>query len=398
MYQPLKGIKVLDCTRLLPYQYCTMMLGDLGAEVLKVEEPREGDYGRWGDGARTYESDAFVMANRNKKSMKLNLKHEMGREILKKLAEEYDVLVESFRPGVMDRLGVGYKDMKKVNPSIIYCSTTGFGQTGPYKMLVGHDINYLGYSGILACTGEQTGRPVTPGIPIGDMAGGGLATAMAILAAIVGRERSGIGQYIDVGQADVLASLNIRNFAEVLAQRKGRTARPVDLRGFSNCYNAYKTSDGKFMAVGPVEAKFWANFCQTVGKEEWIERHLLKFEEGSEASEDLKELFASKTRDEWTEIFQNVDSCITPVLSPEEALENEHYKARGMVSTMDDPERGETLQIGFPAKFSDDLNFKRSPAPFFGEHTDEVLTMAGYSEEELEKLRKEGVIEVAHGK
>lgn len=394
MYQPLDGIKVLDCTRLLPYQYCTMLLGDLGAEVLKVEEPREGDYGRWGDSARTYESDAFVMANRNKKSMKLNLKHEKGREILKKLSVEYDVLVESFRPGVMDRLGVGYEDMKKVNPSIIYCSTTGFGQTGPYKMLVGHDINYLGYSGILACTGEQTGRPVAPGIPIGDMAGGGLATAMAILAAIVGRERTGKGQYIDVGQADVLTSLNIRNIAEVLAQRKGRTARPVDLRGFSICYNSYKTSDDKFVAVGPVEPKFWHNFCKTVGKEEWIENHLLKYEEGSEATEELKKLFAGKTRDEWEKIFENVDSCITPVLTPDETLENAHFKERGMISFMDDPQRGETLQIGFPAKFSDDLNFKRSPAPFFGEHTDEVLIGVGFTEEELEELRNEGVIDV----
>jgi crotonobetainyl-CoA:carnitine CoA-transferase CaiB-like acyl-CoA transferase len=226
------------------------------------------------------------------------------------------------------------------------------------------------------------------------MAGGGLATAMAILAAIVGRERTGKGQYIDVGQADVLTSLNIRNIAEVLAQRKGRTARPVDLRGFSICYNSYKTSDDKFVAVGPVEPKFWHNFCKTVGKEEWIENHLLKYEEGSEATEELKKLFAGKTRDEWEKIFENVDSCITPVLTPDETLENAHFKERGMISFMDDPQRGETLQIGFPAKFSDDLNFKRSPAPFFGEHTDEVLIGVGFTEEELEELRDEGVIDV----
>ena len=394
MYQPLEGIKILDCTRLLPYQYCTMLLGDLGADVLKVEEPREGDYGRWGDGARTYESDAFVMANRNKKSMKLNLKHDKGKEILKKLAVEYDVLIESFRPGVMDRLGVGYEDMKQVNPAIIYCSTTGFGQTGPYKRLVGHDINYLGYSGILAWTGEHTGRPVVPGIPIGDMAGGGLVTAMAVLSALVGRERTGKGQYIDVGQADVLLSLNIRNIAEVLAQSKGRTARPVDVRGLSLCYNTYRTSDDKFVGVGPVEPKFWNNFCKTVGKEEWIDNHLLKYKDGTDTTEALKELFASKTRDEWENVFKDVESCITPVLTPDEALENEHYKEREMFVTMDDPNRGQTLQIGFPAKFSDDLNFKRSPAPFFGQHTDEVLMDIGLTAQELEELRKEGVIDV----
>ena len=394
MYQPLAGIKILDCTRLLPYQYCTMLLGDLGAEVLKVEEPREGDYGRWGDGARTYESDAFVMANRNKKSMKLNLKHDKGKEILKKLAVEYDVLIESFRPGVMDRLGVGYEDMKQVNPAIIYCSTTGFGQTGPYRRMVGHDINYLGYSGILAWTGEHTGRPVVPGIPIGDMAGGGLVTAMAVLSALVGRERTGKGQYIDVGQADVLLSLNIRNTAEVLARRKGRTARPVDVRGLSLCYNTYKTSDDKFVALGAVEPKFWSNFCKTVGKEEWVENHLLRYEDGSEMTEALKTLFASKSRDEWEKIFKDVESCITPVLTPDEALENEHYKERGMIFTMDDPDRGEILQIGFPAKFSDELNFKRSPAPFFGQHTDEVLAGIGFTKQEIEELRNEGVIDV----
>jgi len=393
MYQPLEGIKILDCTRLLPYQYCTMLLGDLGAEVLKVEEPREGDYGRWGDGDRTYESDAFVMTNRNKKSMKLNLKHEKGREIFKKLAVEYDVLVESFRPGVMARLGLGYKDIKQINPAIIYCSTTGFGQTGAYRMRVGHDINYLGYSGVLACTGEQTGKPVIPGIPIGDMAGGGLATAMAILAAIVGRERTGKGQYIDVAQTDVLTSLNIRNIAEVLAQRKGRSARPVDLRGFSICYNTYKTSDGKPIAFGAVEPKFWNNFCKTVGKEKWVAHHLLRYEDGSLATEELKKLFASKTRKEWEEIFDNVDACITPVLSPEETLENEHLRERGMITSMDDPQRGETIQLGFPAKFSDALNVNRSPAPFFGQHTTEVLTGIGYSKEEIENLVNEGVIE-----
>jgi len=393
MYQPLEGIKVLDCTRLFPYAYCTMLLGDLGAEVLKIEEPREGDYGRWGDGDRTYASETFVMTNRNKKSMRLNLKHTKGRAIFKKLAAEYDVLVESFRPGVMARLGLGYEDIKQIQPTVVYCSTTGFGQTGPYRMRAGHDINYLGYSGVLACTGEQTGRPVIPGIPIGDMAGGGLATAMAILAAIVGRERTGKGQYIDVAQTDVLTSLNVRNIAEVLARKKGRSARPVDLRGFSLCYNTYKTSDGKSIALGAVEPKFWTNFCKTIGREEWIDYHLIGYEDGSQATEALKAIFAGKTRKEWMEIFDTVDCCIAPVLSPEETLEDEHLRQRGMITTVDDPAREEAIQLGFPAKFSDTLNENRTPAPFLGEHTTEILMGMGYSEEEIEVLRRDGVIE-----
>jgi crotonobetainyl-CoA:carnitine CoA-transferase CaiB-like acyl-CoA transferase len=225
------------------------------------------------------------------------------------------------------------------------------------------------------------------------MAGGGLATAMAILAAIVGRERTGKGQYIDVAQTDVLTSLNVRNIAEVLARKKGRFARPVDLRGFSLCYNTYKTSDGKWIALGAVEPKFWANFCKAAGKEDWIEYHLLEYEEGGRTTEALEALFAGKTRKEWMEIFDTVDCCAAPVLSPEETLEDKHLRRRGMITTMDDPERGETVHLGFPARFSDTLNGYRSPAPFFGEHTTEVLTGMGYSKEEIEALARDGVIE-----
>jgi len=392
MYQPLEGIKILDCTRLLPYQYCTMMLGDLGAEVLKIEEPLEGDYGRWADTSRTYESIAFVMANRNKKSMKLNLKTDKGKEILKKLATTYDVLIESFRPGVMDRLGLGYEAIKEVNPKIIYCSTTGFGQTGPYRSKAGHDINYVGFSGVLACTGKHTGRPVIPGLLIGDMAGGGLFTALTVIVGLLGKERTGKGQYIDVAQTDLLASVNILNIAEALAKKKGQQARPYSLVGGSLCYNTYETRDGKFIALGALEEKFWNNFCKKVGREDLIEVHLLPYEEGSAETEAVKELFAAKTQEEWIEFFDGVDSCFAPVSDPEEVLDDEQLKAREMITTMDDKKRGKTIQVGFPAKFSDGLDFKRSPAPFFGEQTGEVLAGLGYSTEEVEHLQDEGVV------
>ncbi len=392
MFQPLEGIKILDCTRLLPYQYCTMILGDLGAEILKIEEPLEGDYGRWGDFLRTYESITFVMANRNKKSMKLNLKKEMGKEIFKRLATTYDVLVESFRPGVMDRLGLGYKEICKVKPEIIYCSATGYGQTGPYRDRPGHDINYLGISGLLAWTGEHTGRPVIPAIPFGDMAGGGLFPALAIMAALFERERSGKGQYIDVAQTDVLISLNIANIAEILARKRGQEARPYSLRGASLCYNTFKTLDGKFIALGALEKKFWEGFCRAVDREDWIGNHSLPYEEGRESTEALKKLFASKTQKEWVEIFEKVETCLTPILTPDETLKNQHARERELITTMDDPQRGETVQIGFPAKFSEPLNFKRSPAPFFGEHTIEILTHLGYSPSQIEMLQKQGVI------
>ena len=392
MFQPLEGTHVLDCTRLLPYQYCTSILSDLGAEVLKIEEPLEGDYGRWGDSSRSYESTAFAMANRNKKSMKLNLKDERGKEIFKKLIFTYDVLVESFRPGVMERLGVDYKTLCRLKPDMVYCSATGYGQNGPHAARPGHDINYLGISGILGCTGEHTGRPVIPGIPIGDMAGGGIFTALAIISALLGRARTGEGQYIDVAQTDVLASLNLLNIAEALAQKKGQKSRPYNLRGASLCYNTYMTRDGKFMALGALEEKFWRNFCKAVGKEEWISNHLSPYEEGDETTEALKALFAGKTQKEWIDLMENVDTCLTPVLRPEDTLNDCHLRARETITEMDDPQRGETVQIGFPAKFSEKLNFKRSPAPSFGQHTKEILIGLGYTHSSIQSLEEDGVI------
>ena len=193
MYKPLAGYKVLDCSRLLPYQYCTLLLGDLGAEVLKVEEPGRGDYGRWVDiNNPGKERLLFGMANRNKKSLTLNLKDEAGKRDFKKLATMYDVLFESFRPGVMDKLGLGYQTIKEINPKIIYCSGTGYGQTGPYRLKAGHDINYISVAGVLGVTGMHTGQPVIPGIPIADMAGGGVFPALAIVAALIGREKTGV--------------------------------------------------------------------------------------------------------------------------------------------------------------------------------------------------------------
>ena len=367
-------------------------MSDLGADVLKIEEPREGDYGRWGDRSRSYESTVFAMANRNKKSMKLNLKDERGKEIFKKLIFTYDVLVESFRPGVMERLGVDYKTLCQLKPDIVYCSATGYGQNGPYATRPGHDINYLGISGILGCTGEHTGRPVIPGIPIGDMAGGGIFTALAIISALLGRARTGEGQYIDVAQTDVLASLNLLNIAEALAQKKGQKARPYNVRGASLCYNTYMTRDGKYMALGALEEKFWRKFCKAVGKEEWISNHLSPYEEGDKTTEALKALFADKTQKEWIDLIENVDTCLTPVLRSKDTLNDCHLRARETITEMDDPQRGETIQIGFPAKFSEELNFKRSPAPSFGQHTKEILIGLGYTHSSIQSLEEDGVI------
>ncbi|RPJ34085.1 MAG: CoA transferase [Deltaproteobacteria bacterium] len=393
VYQPLGGYKVIDCSRLLPYQYCTLLLGDLGAEVLKIEEPGRGDYGRWDDfNEPGRERLAFPMANRNKKSLTLNLKEKAGREILLKLAEKYDVLLETFRPGAMERLGLDYRSVKEVNPRIIYCSGTGFGQTGPYRLKAGHDINYISLAGILGVSGIQTGRPVIPGVPFADMVGGGVFTALAIIAALLGREKTGEGKYLDVAMTDVMTSLNIMNIAIALSQKAGRGMMPSSLRGSSLCYNVYKTKDGKFVSIGDLESKFWNNFCRALGREELVDKQYHHYQDGDKTTESLKTLFASKTQAEWIESMKGVDDCFSPVYSPEEALDDPHLKSRGMITRMADPQRGEMLQLGFPALFSEELHYKRSPAPFLGENTREILQELGYRMEEIEKLKSTGTI------
>lgn len=394
MYQPLAGFKVMDCSRLLPYQYCTLLLADLGAEVLKIEELGRGDYGRWADlNSPGKENLGFVMANRNKKSMTLNLKKDSGKAIFKRLAGKYDVLFETFRPGTMEKLGLDYSVIKEINPRIIYCSGTGYGQKGPYRSKAGHDINYLSLAGILGVTGMHTGRPVIPGVPFADMAGGGVFPALVIVAALLGREKTGKGQYIDVAMTDVMTSFNLVNIARALSERDGEGLRPYDLKGRSLCYNTYKTRDGRFISIGDLEGKFWAEFCKAIEREDLIEKQYSAYEDGEEITESLKKIFASRTRLEWVELMKEVDNCFAPVNMPEESLGDQHLLERGMITQMEDTQRGGAkLQIGFPALFSDELDFKRSPAPFLGENTVETLKELGYDSDEIEDLRKNSVI------
>lgn len=393
MYKPLAGYKVLDCSRLLPYQYCTLLLGDLGAEVLKVEEPGRGDYGRWVDMNNPgKERVVFAMANRNKKSLTLNLKEEAGKRVFKKLAATYDVLFESFRPGVMDKLGLGYQVIKEINQKIIYCSGTGYGQTGPYRLKAGHDINYISVAGILGITGMHTGQPVIPGIPIADMAGGGVFPAFVIVAALIGREKTGVGMYIDVAMTDVATSLNLTNIAAALSKSTGGELRRYNLRGKSICYNTYKTKDDKFVSIGNLESKFWVNFCHAIERDDLIENHYSPLQEGEQTTEALKAIFLSKTQGEWIEILKEADNCFAPVLTPAETLENQHLIARKMITKMPDGKGKETVQIAFPTLFSEELDYKRSPAPALGEHTIETLKNLGYSPEEIQSLKKNGVI------
>ena len=393
MYQPLAGFKVLDCSRLLPFQYCTCILGDLGATVLKIEQPGIGDYGRWidADSPGKYRL-SFLMLNRNKESMTLNLKSEAGKDIFKKLAAQYDVVFETFRPGVMDRLGLGYSEIKAVNPKIIYCSGTGYGQNGPYKLRAGHDINYISIAGILGMTGMHTGRPVLPGVPFADMAGGGAFPALTIIAALLGREKTGEGQYIDVSMTDVMTSFNVGNLANAMARRAGDLLPPYDILGRSVCYNTYKTKDGKFISIGNNEPKFWKGFCTVIGREDLNENHWDDYHEGSGFTETIKAAIAAKTQAEWIELFEKEDSCFAPVHTADDILEDPQLIDRDMITSMHDPRKGDIVHIGFPARFSDTLDYKRSPAPELGEQTDEKLGELGYTPGEIEGFKNGGVV------
>ncbi|GGE20294.1 CoA transferase [Marinithermofilum abyssi] len=385
---PLGNIRVLDLTRLLPGPYCTMLLADFGAEVIKVEDPEVGDYARELDGNGAF----FHSLNRNKKSVAIHLKTEQGKEIFLKMAEKADVVVESFRPGVMDRLGVGYDALKRVNPSLIYCAVTGYGQTGPYAGLVGHDINYLSYAGLLHLFGERDKKPFVPPVQIADIGGGALPAAIGIMLALFERERSGKGQFVDISMLDNVISwmqtILPHYFATGVQPKRGE----LMLAGGKACYEMYETKDGRYLSVGALESKFWAAFCKGIGREDFIplldaplhEQHRLKAE--------IQTILSEKTLAEWLEIFVDVEACVSPVHTLEEMVKDPQVIARKIIQAMSHSSIGEIKHVAPPIRLSKTPGSLRTPAPKLGEHTGEMLSEIGYSSEQIELLKTEGVI------
>ena len=309
----LSGVKVLDLTRLLPGPYCTLLMADYGADVIKIEEPGKGDYIRWRTPAAEGIGARHLTVNRNKKSVALNLKTAQGQQIFKQLAAEADVIIESFRPGVMQRLGLGYEDIVQVNDRIVYCSLTGYGQTGPYRHLPGHDINYIGYSGILGLIGEKNGKPVVPGVQIADIGGGSLMALSGICMALFHRDRTGEGQYIDVSMMDgaitwLYAAMS-DYFVSGTVPKRGETR----LDGQFAFYNVYETRDGKYMTVGASEFKFWKRLCELIGKEEWIALHEGPANVQEQLKQDLGELFKMHDQQHWINLLVQEETCVGPV-------------------------------------------------------------------------------------
>ncbi len=313
--------------------------------------------------AQSAQSAMFLSLNRNKRSIRVNLKEEGGRDVLLRLAREYDVLLESFRPGVLDRLGVGYDRLREENPGLVYCAISGYGQDGPYTARSGHDMNYLGLIGLLGLTGERDGPPIQSGGQIADLGGGALMAAFGILAALRERDRSGEGQFVDVSMADGalswLAMVAGRYFADDVVPKRG----DLELAGRLVCYRPYAAKDG-WVTLGALEPKFWQAWCRGVGREDLIEK---QFEApGSETHAEVERIFLERTRDEWQAFASEHDCCLEPVLDLDEALDSELVRAREMVVELDQPGAGKVKQLGVPVKLSRTPGGARAPGPVAG--------------------------------
>ena len=385
--KPLAGVRVLDLTRLLPGPMATLHLADLGADVVKVEDTGAGDYARTMGHGPAGMSDFFRVLNRNKRAIRLDLKRPRGREAFLRLADRADVVVESFRPGVMAKLGLGYEALAARNAKIVVCAITGYGQDGPYRDRAGHDINYMGYAGVGNEIGAEGGPPVVPNFQIADLLGGALVPAMGILAALLDARASGRGRSVDVAMTDAVLAHAVLPLLDVLEHGATPPRGTTMLAGGLACYNRYRTSDGRWMAVGALERKFWERLCDILRCPELKERHIVYGEAARAAKEKLAAIFASRTQAEWTAAFAQEDCCVTPVLPMHEALANEQLRARRMVVG-----DGEPQGFALPVKLSEFEFDPGRPAPAPGEHTGEVLREAGYGAAEIEALRQEGVI------
>ncbi len=372
----LTDLKVVDLTRLLPGPYATQLLADMGADVVKVEDTGAGDMARYVDPIVEGVGGMFASVNRGKRSISIDLKSDGGREAFLDVAEDADAVVEGFRPGVADRLGVDYDSVRERNPSVVYVSLSGYGQTGPRCDAVGHDLNYVGYAGLLDMTRDDDDEPVIPGYPIADMSGG-LMAANAVVSGVLSRELGGgDGEYLDVSMTDVVASLGQAVTPEAAAGEEPE-AGETQLTGGLACYDVYRCSDGEYLTLGALEPKFWRAWCEAVDRSDLVDRHL----EGSgELTEEVAGVFREKTAEEWMEEVDTTEVPVGRVQTPGEMLED--ARERGVVreSAVD--------AVGLPVVA--ELPEHSEEAPARGEHTTEVLLEVGYSESEVEELRESG--------
>lgn len=392
----LDGVKVVDLSRLAPGPFASMALGDLGADVLLVEAPagaiRGGGLGGGGgDAEAAARRRAHNPLSRNKRSIVVDLRQPEGVELVHALAAQADVFLEGFRPGVTDRLGVGYEAISKTNPRIVYASLSGYGQTGPYSNMVGHDINYISVGGSLSMIGRPGQKLSIPQNTIADFAGGGLMTAFAIVSALYARHTTGRGQYLDMSMSDGVLYLLASQTGGVLAGGAAPKPGMPGLGGGSPHYTVYECADGKFLSIGSLEPQFWAALCKLSGREDMLDAEY-DASKHAEFGAHLDAFFKTKTRDQWFAELRDVELCVAPVLDVAEALADEHQRARGMVVEVDDPIVGRVRQVGVGPKFSDTPGSVRSTAPAPGAQTDDVLRELGYEAGRIANLRERNVV------
>ena len=388
----LEGLVVLDFTRLLPGPFCTQLLANLGADVIKIEDPALGDYMRSVPPLVDGTSYPFLMVNRGKRSLAVDLKTSEGQDILRQLSRRADVVVEQFRPGVMARLGASYDDLAMMNPRIVYCSFSGYGQTGPYKDLPGHDLNFEALAGILAVTRSGSDpRPAIPGVPIADLAGA-FNAALAILAALRTRDRTGRGEFIDLSIYDTTIALMVLGLARYFATGEEPIAGETLLTGTFPFYALYETKEGRWLSVSAVEPKFWVRMCELVGAPDLSERQFAEEPDRAAVAEALAARFREKTLAEWERLFEPERLPIAPVKRLPEVVEDPHVAARNLLPAVDIPGLGKRRVIAHPAKHAVTTTANPVRVPKKGEHTEEILRSLGFSARQISGLSKKGIV------
>lgn len=398
----LEGIKVLDFCRNAPGMFATMILADLGADVLMVERPMDetrAAYERIVAGIESPEDErrhaSFNALQRNKRSLALNLKEPESQEVFRRLAADADVVVEGFRPGVVDRLGVGYQQVSQINPRAVYCSVSGYGQTGPYSQMAGHDINYISFAGALGLIGESPdGKPVIPLNLIADYAGGGLCGAVGIMAALMAREKTGQGQYVDIAMTEGVLYMLCGAIADALSQGYVAKRGETRLNGGSPYYNVYRTSDDRYFSIAAIEPWFWENLCRSIGRDDLVPYQSAGEEKRAEIAATLEGVFLTKSRDEWFEVLKDANISVGKVYDLEEALSDPQALERGMVVELEAPgiPEGRVKQPGIPFHLSETPGEVRHPGSVTGQHTAEVLAELGYTGIQIDGLLARGVV------
>ena len=398
----LEGIKVLDFCRNAPGMFATMILADLGADVLMIERPMDDTraaYERIVAGIESPEDErrhaSFNALQRNKRSVALNLKEPEALQVFRRLAADADVVVEGFRPGVVDRLGVGWEQVKDINPRTVYCSVSGYGQTGPYSQMAGHDINYISFAGALGLIGDSPdGKPVIPLNLIADYAGGGLCGAVGILAALMAREKTGKGQYVDIAMTEGVLYMLCGAIADALSQGFEAKRGSNRLNGGSPYYNVYRTADDKYFSIAAIEPWFWENLCRAIGREDLIPHQSAGEEKRAEIAGTLEAIFLTKSREKWFEALRGANISVGKVYDLEEALSDPQAVERGMVVELEAPgvAGGTVTQPGIPFHLSETPGAVRHAGSVTGQHTAEVLRALGYTAIQVDGLLARGVV------